>query len=58
MAELWDTHHIQRQRRCDLEGGKADIMFFTPDVYGKQDYLVNVDKDDISACGHVCRELR
>ena len=25
-------------------------MFFTPEVYGKQDYLVNVDKDDIIAC--------
>ena len=25
-------------------------MLFTPEVYGKQDYLINVDKDDIIAC--------
>ena len=46
VAELWNIHHIQRHRRCDVEGGKPDVMFFTPGVYGKQDYLVNVDKDD------------
>ena len=56
VAELWNTHHIQRQRRCDVEGGKPDVMFFTPEVYGKQDYLVNVDKDDIIACKEMYAE--
>ena len=56
VAELWNTHHIQRQRRCDVEGGKPDVMFFTPQVYGKQDYLVNVDKDDVSACKEIYAE--
>ena len=31
-------------------------MFFTPEVYGKQDYLVSVDKDDISACKEMYAE--
>ena len=31
-------------------------MFFTPEVYGKQDYLVNVDKDDVSACKEIYAE--
>ena len=56
MAELWNTHHIQRHRRCDVEGGKPDVTFFTPGVYGKQDYLVNVDKDDIIACKELYAE--
>ena len=56
VAELWNTHHIQRQRRCDVEGSKPDVMFFTPEVYGKQDYLVNVDKDDVSACKEIYAE--
>ena len=32
------------------------MMFFTPEVYGKQDYLVNVDKDDVSACKEIYAE--
>ncbi|CAH3142933.1 unnamed protein product, partial [Porites evermanni] len=50
VSERWNTHHIRRQRQCNVEGGKPDVMFFTPEVYGKQDYLVNVDKDDMIAC--------
>ena len=56
MSELWNTHHIQRQRRCDVEGGKPDVMLFTPEVYGKMEYLLNVDKDDIVACKEMCAE--
>ena len=53
VAELWNTRHIQRQRRYDVEGGKKGVMFFTPENDGKQ---VNVVKDDKSACKEIYAE--
>ena len=40
VVELWNTHNIQRQTRCEVEGGKPDVMFFTPEIHGKENYLV------------------
>ena len=54
--KFYNSTRIQRQRRCDVEGGKPDVMLFTPEVYGKQEYLLNVDKDDIVACKEMCAE--
>lgn len=45
VVELWNTRGIQRQKRCKLEGGKPDIMFFTPKMYGTHSYLKVVDID-------------
>ena len=50
MAELWNTHNIQRQQRLEVEGGKPDVMFFTPEIYGTHNYLVNVDIEDVNVC--------
>ena len=50
VAELWNTHNIQRQKRCEVEGGKPDIMYFTPEIYGTHNYLVKVDVQDVNAC--------
>ena len=32
VVELWNTHNIQRQTRCEVEGGKPHVMFFTPEM--------------------------
>lgn len=50
VVELWNTHNIQRQRRSEVEGGKPDVMFFTPQIYGTHSYLVNVNMEDVNAC--------
>ena len=50
VAELWNTHNIQRQKRLDIEGGKPDVMFFTPEIDGTHNYLMNVDIEDVTLC--------
>ena len=56
IVELWNTHNIQRQTRCKVEGGKPDVMFFTPEIHGKENYLVNVDMQDVEACQEIYAE--
>ncbi|KAJ7322020.1 hypothetical protein OS493_033416 [Desmophyllum pertusum] len=56
VVELWNTHNIQRQKRGEVEGGKPDIMFFTPEIYGTHSYLVNVDIEDVNACKEMYAE--
>lgn len=53
MVELWNTHNIQRQKRCEVEDGKPDIMFFQPEMYGTQSYLEKVDIEDVKACKEI-----
>ena len=48
MAELWNTHNIQRQQRLEIGGGKPDVMFFIPEIYGTHNYLMNVDIEDVT----------
>ena len=50
VAELWNTHNIQAQKRLEVHGGKPDIMYFTPEVYNSRNYLIPVDMDDVNAC--------
>ena len=50
VAELWNTHNIQAQKRLDVHGGKPDIMYFTPEVYNSQNYLITVDVENVNAC--------
>ena len=56
VVELWNTHNIQRQTRSEVEGGKPDVMFFTPEIHGKENYLVNVDIQDVEACQEMYAE--
>lgn len=50
VAELWNTHKIQGQKRHEVEGGKPDIMFFMPRAYNTNNYLHKVDIEDVRAC--------
>ena len=56
VAELRNTHNIKRQKRCEVEGGKPDVMFFTPEIYGTQSYLKEVDIDDVKTCKEMYAE--
>ena len=53
VATSWNTHNIQRQRRCEVEVGKPDVMFFLPKVYGSNYYLSHVNMQD---CKEICGE--
>ena len=56
VATLWNTHNIQRQMRCEVEGGKPDVMFFLPAVYDSNDYLLHVDMQDVADCKGIYAE--
>ena len=56
VATLWNTHNIQRQRRCEVEGGKPDVMFFMPEAHGSNDYLSYVDMQDVTDCKEIYAE--
>ena len=56
VVELWNTHKIQRQKRCEVEGVKPDMMFFQPEMYGAQSYLEKVDIEDVKACKEMYAE--
>ena len=56
VATSWNTHNIQRQRRCEVEGGKPDVMFFLPEVYGSNDYLSHVNMQDVADCKEIYAE--
>ena len=56
VAELWNTHNIQSQKRHDVEGGKPDIMYFIPEVYNTYNYLCVVDVEDVRACRRLYTE--
>ena len=53
VATLWNTHNIQRQMRCEVEGGKPDVMFFLPEVYNARDYLSHVNMEDVEVCKEI-----
>ena len=48
--------NIQKQKRCEVEGGKPDIMFFTPEIYGSHNYMIDVNIDDVNACREMYAE--
>ena len=56
VAELWNTHNIQSQKRHEVEGGKPDIMFFMPEAYKTCDYLRTVDIEDVRLCRRLYTE--
>jgi len=56
VVELWNTHNTQRQTRYEVEGGKPDIIFFQPKMYGTQSYLGNADIEDVKACKEMYAE--
>ena len=56
VVELWNTHNIQRQQRLGIEGGKPDVMFFKPEIYGTHNYLMNVDIEDVTLCKEMYAE--
>ena len=55
-TELWNSHNIQKQKRCEVEGGKPDIMFFTPEIYGSHNYMIDVNIDDVNTCREMYAE--
>ena len=56
IAELWNTHTIQSQPRHEVDSGKPDILFFTPEIYHKRNYLIPVNAEDIDICKEMYAE--
>ncbi|KAK3754527.1 hypothetical protein QZH41_000974 [Actinostola sp. cb2023] len=56
VAELWNTHNIQSQKRHEVRGGKPDIMFFMPASCNTVNYLRRVDMEDVGLCRQMYTE--
>ena len=50
IAEMWNVKDIQVKKNTQLFGGKPDVMYFLPEVYGKTNYLVPTSQDDVQTC--------
>ena len=56
VVELWNTHNNHRQTHSEVESGKPDVTFLTPEIHGKENYLVNFDIQDVEACKEMYAE--
>ena len=54
MVSLWNTKRIEFEgTERGVIGGKPDVMFFLPDVYGTRNYLIRTEERDV----RICQEL-
>ena len=58
IAEMWNVKDIQVKKNAQLYGGKPDVMYFLPDVYGKKNYLVPTNENDVQTCRFLYGETR
>ena len=47
---------IYRHKRSEVNSDKPDIMYFTPEVYNSQNYLITVDAENVNACKRLYTE--
>ena len=40
VTDLWNSHTILTRKGFDVQGGKPDVMFLTPQLYATCDYLI------------------
>lgn len=50
VQEVWDTHNIAPSRNVNLPHGKPNIMYYVPELYGCEDYLVSAADDEVALC--------
>lgn len=58
IAKMWNVKDIHVKKNAQLFGGKPDVMYFLPDVYGKRNYLVPTNEDDVQICRDLYGETR
>lgn len=44
-----NQHQVRGMNNCSCPSGKLDLMYFTPELYGAQDYKFPVTKGDVIA---------
>ena len=49
-ARLWNNHRIRPSTNCESPGRRPDLLFSFPEISGTRDFIVEVDKDDITPC--------
>jgi hypothetical protein len=48
IAKLWNTHYVRCSQTHNTQGGRPDVLFYMPELYGKQDYLKDCDESDLT----------
>lgn len=49
-ARLWNNNRIRPSTNCESPGGRPDLLFSLPEISGTRDFIVEVDKDDVTPC--------
>ncbi|KAJ8302239.1 hypothetical protein KUTeg_021226 [Tegillarca granosa] len=50
IAEIWNTHKIRPSRNQNWPSGRPDLMYFTPMLWGSEDYLCSVPDEELYVC--------
>lgn len=49
-ANLWNNHLIRPSSNGESPSGRPDLLYFLPEISATQNFLVAVDKDDVTLC--------
>ncbi|KAJ8317084.1 hypothetical protein KUTeg_005652 [Tegillarca granosa] len=50
IAEIWNTHTIRPSTNKNVPSGRPDLMYFTPMLWGSEDYLCSVPDEELDVC--------
>ena len=53
---LWNNHRIRQTRNAECPGGRPDMIYFSPTLYGGTDGAYSVTSSDISLAKFYCKE--
>ena len=49
-ARLWNNHRMRPSTNYESPGGRPDLLFSLPEISDTRDFIVEVDKADITLC--------
>lgn len=53
-AQEWNQHRIRHTKSAELPGGKPDLMYYLPELYGTHDFKMEIDMADVDAAEEFC----
>lgn len=56
VAQHWNLHKIRPSRNEESPAGRPDVLYFLPEVEGKESYLNEVSIDEVDVAMDVCCE--
>ena len=53
-AKLWNVHKIRPSSNPESPPGRPDMLYFLPEITETQDFMTNVDLEDVELAKEVC----